>query len=133
MTQPTPFPFATVQQLKNRWPDFPQGQETYAQQMLEDASQYMLDVCSGAAKAEVATRERIVCDVVKRSMVVSDSDGVGTESIQQGAGPYQETRRFTNPHGGFYLSKQEKLALGCAQRAFGVSVIDAPSKQWWES
>ncbi len=128
--KPTPFPFATVQDLKDRWPDFPTGGDTLAGVMLEDASQYILDVCAASVNADPDTRKRVVCSVVKRSMVVSDSDGVGTESIQQGAGPYQETRRFTNPHGDFYLTKQEKLALGCGQVAFGVSIIPERKRFW---
>jgi hypothetical protein len=48
---------------------------------------------------------------------------VGMESSQSSTGPFQDTFRPTNPHGDFYLTKQEKLALGGgAQRAFGVNI-----------
>ncbi|SEC98788.1 hypothetical protein SAMN04489745_3622 [Arthrobacter woluwensis] len=58
MADVTPFPFATVEELKQRWPDFPTGGEAAATVALEDASQFILDVCSGAANASASTRRR---------------------------------------------------------------------------
>lgn len=117
----TPFPFATVDELKARWPDFPVGAETHAEALLEDASQFILDVCPAAAGASASTRRRVVCAVVKRAMPSGVAAGVN--SVQQSAGPFAVTYTPTNPSGDFYLTKQEKLALGCGmQQAFGVQV-----------
>lgn len=119
-----PFPFATLAELKARWPDFPTGADTFAGTLLEDASQYILDVAPSAAGVSAATRRRIACAVARRSMTAEGSEMIGFESIQQGAGPYQETRKATNPHGDFYLTGQEKKALGVGrQRAFTIDLL----------
>lgn len=118
-----PFPFATVDELKARWPDFPIGGEAQAEAFLEDASQFILDVIPTAADATPATRRRVVCAVVRRAMQAEGSGMAGFESSQQGAGPFQATFKPLNPHGDFYLTKSEKQALGWGrQRAFGVQV-----------
>ena len=117
-----PFPFATLQELKARWPDFPPGAEAHAEVLLEDASQFILDTVSSAADADPKTRRRIVCAVVRRAMP-SSSDDVGYSSIQQTTGPFSQTVTPVNPSGDFYLTKQERKALGDgAQKAFGVSI-----------
>ncbi|MGP5219496.1 hypothetical protein [Arthrobacter rhombi] len=123
-----PFPFATVEELKARWPDFPPGGDEHAEVLLEDASQFILDICPSAERANERSRRRIVCSVVKRSM--SAGELAGLESAQQGAGPYQGTYKPANPHGDFYLTKAERQSLGDngAQKAFGGTITGtAPS------
>lgn len=117
-------PFATVKDLKDRWPDFPVGADDFSEILLGDASQYIVDVCSTVLDVSANTRKRVVCAVVKRSMVAQFADLEGVESMQMGAGPYQQTWKPTNPHGDFYLTKQEKLSLGCGrQRAFSIDLL----------
>jgi hypothetical protein len=121
MVEVQPFPFANVDELKARWPDFPVGGEAYAETLLEDASQFILDVCPSAADASFSTRRRVVCAVVRRAMPTADD--AGYETIQQSAGPFSQTVKPVNPNGDFYLTKQERRALGDgSQRAFGASV-----------
>jgi hypothetical protein len=120
MTDVTPFPFATLGELKDRWPDFPLGADSYATTQLEDASQFILDTVPSAATAAASTRRRIVCAVVRRSMPSTEA---GMESVQETSGPFSLTMKPVNPNGDFYLTKQEKLALGSgATRAFGVQI-----------
>ena len=60
--------------------------------------------------------------MVKRGMQAPPV--VGAESIQQGAGAYQASVNFSNPSGDLYLSKSEKLSLGCGrQRAFTIDLL----------
>lgn len=118
----TPFPFATVAELRDRWPDMPAGADDHAGVQLEDASQFILDVCPTAADVSEGTRRRIVCSVVRRSM---ESAGVpaGVEQFSETAGPFQQSFRPANTGGDFYLTKSERKALGEGrQRAFGVDV-----------
>lgn len=125
MANVTPFPFADVDDLRARWPDMPVGADVHASVLLEDASQFILDTVPTAADASEATRRRIVCAVVRRSMPVEDT---GIESFQHTAGPFSESFKPTNPNGDFYLTKQEQKALGSgAQRAFGVSIAGGQS------
>lgn len=118
-----PFPFATLEEFKARWPDFPSGADAHATILLEDASQFMLDTVKSSVDAAAATRRRIVCAVVRRSMSASDSDTAGLESFQANTGPYAFSGKPANPHGDFYLTKAEKTALGEGQqKAFGVEI-----------
>ena len=123
MSDVTPFPFAEVQDLKDRWPDMPAGSDAHALTLLEDASQFILDIVPSAATATPATRRRVVCAVVRRAMEASASEYTGLENIQATTGPFTFGGRPSNPHGDFYLTSQEKKALGSGrQRAFGVQV-----------
>ena len=121
MADVTPFPFATVDDLRQRWPDMPPGSDAHAGVLLEDASQFILDTVPTAAGAAEATRRRIVCAVVRRAMPMGDD--VGYSTIQESTGPFQQTLTPVNPSGDFYLTKQERKALGDgATRAFGVDI-----------
>ncbi|MEV7644716.1 MULTISPECIES: Gp19/Gp15/Gp42 family protein [Actinomycetes] len=132
MADVIPFPFATVDDLKARWPDFPVGGEAHAEVLLEDASQYILDVCPSAGNAAEATRRRIVCAVVRRSMEQGLPSGVS--SMSETAGGVSMQFSASNPTGDFYLTKQEKKSLGCGkQSAFGVQVaggLGAQHQPW---
>src|SRR4030095_3815793 len=120
MADVTPFPFATLDELKARWPDFPVGADAHATAQLEDASQFILDTVPSAATAAANTRRRIVCAVVRRSMPSAEA---GMESIQETSGPFSLTVKPVNPNGDFYLTKQEKQALGSGiTKAFGVQI-----------
>lgn len=118
-----PFPFATLSELKARWPDFPVGGDGHAEVMLEDASQFILDVAPSAANASESTRRRVVCAVVRRAMEAAAGDMGGVSQVQASTGPYSTSYTPTNPHGDFYLTKLEKQALGVGkQKAFSVQV-----------
>lgn len=127
MAEIVPWPFATVADLRARWPDMPPGSDEHAAIQLEDASQFILDVCPSAEFASEATRRRIVCSVVRRSMEAAIPAGV--DQMSQTAGPFSQQFTSSNSGGDFYLTKSEKKALGeGAQKAFGVTVAAfAPS------
>lgn len=121
-----PFPFATLTELKQRWPDFPSGADEHAETLLDDASEFILDMVPAAANASPGTRRRIVCAVVRRSMEAS----LATGSVQttMTAGPFNINQSPANPHGDFYLTKNEKRSLGYGQqKAFSVKVGPDPS------
>ena len=121
-----PFPFATLAELKQRWPDMPAGADAHATILLEDASQFILDTVPAAETAAPATRRRIVCAVVRRSMAADASELAGFDTVQAGTGPFSYGGKVTNPNGDFYLTKQEKQALGHGkQQAFGVQLGSA--------
>lgn len=122
MADVLPFPFATVDELKARWPDFPVGGEPYAETQLEDASQFILDMVPSAADASASTRRRVVCAVVRQAMQTGD-DELGISQVSESAGGVSRSWSPSNPNGDFYLTKAQKQALGHGvQRAFGVSI-----------
>lgn len=132
MAEATPFPFATLQELKDRWPDFPTGGDAYAETQLEDASQFILDTVPTATAADPKTRRRIVCAVVRRAMQAEDSGLEGMDNVQVGAGPFQFSGKSSDAD--FYLKKAEKDALGSGkQEAFGVQIAGfhcSPHRPW---
>ena len=116
-----PFPFATLTELKQRWPDFPAGADEHAETLLDDASEFIVDMVPAAVNSSPGTRRRVVCAVVRRSMEAS----LATGSVQttMTAGPFNINQSPANPHGDFYLTKNEKKALGHGQqKAFSVTV-----------
>lgn len=126
MADVEPFPFAKLEDLQDRWPDFPPGADEHATVLLEDASQFILDVCPTAKTATEATRRRIVCSVVRRSMEASQSGEMGMSSWSQTTGPFQQSLRPVNPSGDFYLTKSERKALGEGrQKAFGGKIAES--------
>lgn len=125
MPEVEPFPFATLDELKARWPDFPVGADEYAETLLEDGSQFILDVCPSAASASESTRRRVLCTVVKRRMYAEQSDLAGLESASLTTGPFGESLTPANPDGDFFLKKSERRSLGEGQqKAFGVKIAD---------
>lgn len=119
-------PFATVSDLQQRWPDFPAGAEKTADVKLADASQFIVDVCPTAMDAAEATRIRVVCAVVRRSMQADTAGQVGVSQMSETAGPFSTSWTVSNPNGDFFLTKQELKALGGGGRpkAFSVSAGD---------
>src|SRR5690625_1211068 len=114
-----PFPFATVTDLQARWPDMPPGSHEHAETLLEDASQFMVDLVPSTMDARPGTRRRIVCAVVRRAI---DSTA-GMSQMSLGTGPFNVSQSPSNPHGDFYLTRNERRALGDGQqKAFSLSV-----------
>lgn len=114
--------FATAADLEARWRPLTQAETATADVLLADASQLVLDECPDAASKPPRTLERVVCAIVKRAM--SAPGGEALVSLQQGAGPFQQTRQFANPTGDLYLTKAERRALGCGrQRAFEIDLL----------
>lgn len=124
MSQDVNIPFATVDELKERWPDFPSGAEANAKISLEDASQFILDLYPQAVNVSASTRRRVVCMVVRRSMQASIAGQIGVLEGQITTGPFTSSSQSTNPHGDYYLTSQEKRALGGGSRprAFGIQM-----------
>lgn len=117
------------------------------QQELDRASRYLRAECKGLdariaafvldPTADDAVDPDLAADVVCEMVTTAASSpaGVGIASIQQGAGPYQETQTFTNAVGDLYLTKKQKRLLGCGgQQAFTISMapdsVGVPSEQW---
>lgn len=118
---PQPWPFATVDDLRARWPDMPPGSDEHAGILLEDASGYIMDVCPSAAGARPETRRRVVCAVVRRVME-AESQPAGVTDVSQSTGPFSTSYKVSD--GAFYLRKDERKALGAGAKAFSVKVAD---------
>lgn len=54
----------------------------------------------------------VACDMV--AYATASPAGIGIESMQQGAGPYQETVKYSNPVGNLSFTKVHRKRLGIA-------------------
>jgi hypothetical protein len=75
---------------------------------------------------ELEVRKIVSCEMVKRAMATPGGlDALGVTSVQAGAGPFQETRQFSNPTGDLYLTRADRELLGCGlQVGFTVPMTD---------
>lgn len=135
MADPIEPPFATVGDLRARWPNMPPLDEAMVEAALSDASDMLVEQGVDTTEVKAGTLRRIVCAMARRSLVMPAADGLGLESIQEGAGPFQQTLKYSNPMGDLYLTKQERAALGLGrQRAFEVDLLagrEAEAPGWW--
>lgn len=130
-------PFAKVPDLEARWRPITDVESARALTLLEDASQLIIDEGFDVDTIAARTLTRIVCAVVKRAMSIPGGDSV--TSLQQGAGPFQQTAQFANPTGDLYLTKAERRALsgGGGQQAFEITLTEGVEDlffgpaTWW--
>lgn len=130
-------PFATPDDLADRWRPLSEAEQARAAVLLSDASAIIRTLSPGI-DAKIANDlldpdvpRAIVCAMVKRVMQgPSDLDGVS--QTQQTAGPFSRGVSFANPSGDLYLTKTEKQRLGIgAQRAANIdllSYLDPPAE-----
>src|SRR5690606_37467815 len=97
MSDVTPWPFETVEEVRMCCLVMAAGAEDHSQVLLEDASQFFLDVYSSAALASLNTRWRVVFAVVRRSIEAQSSPGMGMETFQATSGPFSSSYTPTNP------------------------------------
>ena len=109
-------PFAEVSDLEGRWRPLSDSEQTIAETLLTDASIMVRNRASDAKHTDADTLRIVVCEMVKRAMAGPMAAGMGVNSIQQGAGPYQQTASFTNPLGDLYLSKSDLKDLGSGRQ-----------------
>lgn len=113
MNGPSP-PFATVDDLASRWHAFTDEERPHVESMLADASDVIMTTCPGWASADPVTLRRIACAVAKRALLNEDTGGVSQST--QTANGFTESLSYSNPAGDLYLTKAEKLALGCGRQ-----------------
>lgn len=121
-------PYATVEDVEARWRTLSAEEKARAGVLLEDAAVRIDSACPLPVlpilptEAELAARRIVSCEMVKRAMIAGDSMP-GVETVQDGAGPFQTSFKYTNPTGDLYLTKADRKLLGCgAQSAFTVSM-----------
>lgn len=113
--------YASIEDLKKHWSKLPAEDEGEAAQKLHEASveirgnypdldhRIAIPVLDGGMDPEIP--KLIACRMVKRAMDAPDERLAGVEQVQQNAGPFGQTLRFTNPDGNIYLSKADRNLL----------------------
>lgn len=108
-------PFATHTDVEARWRPLSSSEILVADTLLVDASSIIRErwtdvdarIASGALSAD--TLIRIVSQMVKRAMIVGDSEGL--ESQSQTAGPFGINQTYSNPNGNLYLNADDIAVL----------------------
>ena len=121
-----PVMFASVEDLQDRWPDMPIYPVNYVTVVLEDASQFILDMYPNVREtASPRTLMRVTCDLAKRVMDTETNDLVGLDSTTEMAGQVSLTLKPANPHGDFYLTTKERQRLtgGAIRRAWSIDLL----------
>lgn len=129
--------FAEVSDLEARWRPLEVAEQSQATVLLDDASTIIRAECPDADTLDSAITLMVACGMVKRAMSVP-AGMEGVTSLQQSAGPFQQTPQFSNPMGNLYLTKQDRKLLGISgQAAFMVDQgpyedFDSRPLNWWE-
>lgn len=125
--------YATVTDLEARWRALSADEQARAGVLLGDAAVILDAQCPPDADppSDVEARKIVACGMVQRAMSVG-ADSVGVTSVQMGAGPYQETRQFSNPTGDLYLTRADKRMLKCGSAvAFTIPVVNDSEYEPW--
>lgn len=70
----------------------------------------------------------VVCMMTARTVPV-ELVPLGLDSTQMAGGPFSQSGKLTNPHGDYYLTKQERATLGYGGgKAFTVNLLPDPDE-----
>lgn len=112
-------PFATPEQLEERWRALTDEEQPRAAALLKDASVLMASAMAihgvDYANAESPLAEALVvvcCNMVRRVMAVDVNMPYANQHTQSAVG-YSESFTYANPSGDMYMTKAEKQMLGC--------------------
>lgn len=110
--------FATVIDLESRWKLLNDQEHKQAAVLLADATDKIRsDYPQYYGKVSLRTLTRIVCQMVKRAMLNSESSGI-TQSSQT-VGSFTEGYTYSNPDGDLYITAAERKSLRVGvQQAF---------------
>ena len=106
--------YADVADLEARWRPLSVQEQERAAVLLEDASAFIDGLVSTDRQVcqESGILKQVVCSMVQRSMVATETDAFGVTQQSMTAGPYTQSWSYANPNGDFYLTKMEKKLLG---------------------
>lgn len=111
--------FATVEELEARWHKLMQSEQAVAASKLLDATDILKARCTSWQNQPKSRLARIVCAMVKRSMIADVQNPNGYTQVSQAAGAFSESGTFANPTGDLYPLKSELEDLGVGvEKAF---------------
>lgn len=125
-------PYATLEQLKERWPDMPDIDDKYAQVLLADASTILRAQFRPGQVIDEDVRTMITCQMVRRALSTSTVPE-GVTSVSQTVGPFATQMGFSgNSSNTLYLTRAEKRLLGIGvQRAGNIDLLEASTQTGW--
>lgn len=107
--------FADVSDIEARWHTLDASEAARAEVLLSDASAMLARLIGDINVSDtdyMQLLKQVCCNMVIRSMSVTDSDNYGVDSMSMTAGVYSQSWSYNNPTGDMYLTKLEKRMLG---------------------
>lgn len=118
--------YASVDDLRARWPDMPPGSDSHAAVLLGDASALMRAECPTLATVDPAVLLMVCADVVRKAMQ-TPGDIAGVSAMNMTAGPFSQQVSYQSDSDDLFLTKKHKRLLGCGrQRAFSIDLLAVP-------
>ena len=108
--------YATIADLESRWRTLTSDEQIVALTLLDDAA-VLID--SMGTPSSSAAALIVSCDMVRRSMSMSQADTYGLSQASMTAGPYAQQLTYANPTGEMYLTRTERKMLGFLGGAIG--------------
>jgi hypothetical protein len=120
--------FATSDDVESRWRPLTDDEKAIANTLLDDASDMIrtrwadVDDRISAGSLTEDSVLRVVAGMVKRAMINGATEGV--DSMAQGAGPFSQNLKYSNPNGNLYLTREDIRLLDgrVGRRAFAVDL-----------
>ena len=101
--------YATIADLESRWRTLTSDEQAVAMTLLDDAA--VLIDSMGTPSSDAAALI-VSCDMVRRSMSMSQADAYGLSQASMTAGPYAQQWTYANPTGELYLTRTDRKMLG---------------------
>lgn len=101
--------YATIADLESRWRTLTSDEQAVALTLLDDAA-VLID--SMGTPSSTAAALIVSCDMVRRSMSMSQADAYGLSQASMTAGPYAQQWTYANPTGELYVTRTERKMLG---------------------
>lgn len=121
-------PYATVEDLKRRYPAIDLTDRARMDAFLEDASAYLNAALDNAcinrehlSEGYLRLLQTVCCSMVIRALPALDDDEyTSAKTVQETVGAFTRMVTLANPTGDMYLTKSEKDLLGLTRKKRGV-------------
>lgn len=128
-------PYATVEDLKRRYPAIDLTDRARMDAFLEDASAYLNAALDNAcinrehlSEGYLRLLQTVCCSMVIRALPALEDDMYASaKTVQETVGAFTKMVTLANPTGDMYLTKSEKDLLGLTRKKRGVFQIFAGS------
>lgn len=118
-------PFASPEDLEERWRPLEPSEEARAKALLADATALMMREMAASGvevdegdEVQAQALKAVCCAVVRRCMG-APIDGPTVSNTSQTAGPFSQSFTYSSPSGDMYLTSGEKRELGVGKARIG--------------
>ena len=115
--------YATVDDVKGLWPDFPPGAEQHAGKLLGFAAAIIRAEAGDVSGVDPELLKLVSCEMVVTAMK-SPGEGANVSSMNMAAGPFSQQISYRADADDLFLTRKHRKWLGVGrQRAFSVDLL----------